>query len=85
MNPYAKIINKFHSALPVIRNWIEDLLESNKENTTSVINLNFPRINQIFPNDLLEKAKVVTVADKVPFPPLSHIGCTNCQEWNKCH
>lgn len=74
MNPYAKIINKFHSALPLIRNWIEDLLESNKENTTSVINLNFSRINQIFPNDLLEKAKVVTVADKVPFPPLSHIG-----------
>ena len=74
MNPYAKIINKFHSALPVLRNWIEDLLESNKENTTSVINLNFPRINQIFLNDLLERAKVVTVADKVPFPPLSHIG-----------
>lgn len=74
MNPYAKIINKFHSALPIIRNWIEELLESNKENTTSVINLNFPRINQIFPDDLLEKAKVVTVVGKVPFPPLSHIG-----------
>lgn len=74
MNPNAKIINKFHSVLPIIRNWIEDLLESNKKNTTSVINLNYPRINQIFLNDLLERAKVVTVADKVPFPPLSHIG-----------
>jgi hypothetical protein len=74
MNPYTKIITKFHSALPVLRKWIEDLLETNKENTTSVFSLKFPRINQIFPKDLLERTKVMTVAGEVPFPPLSHIG-----------
>ena len=74
MNPYAEIIKKFHSKLPVISNWIDQLLDKNKEIATRIIDLNFLRINQIFPIDLLEKAKVVIVPNKVPFPPLSQIG-----------
>ncbi len=71
---YSKIINKFHSALPVINGWIDQLIESNKEKSTPVIDLNFSRINQIFPKKLLEKAKVVIVPNKIPFPPLSQMG-----------
>ncbi|MFX0204068.1 MAG: hypothetical protein ACFFCW_48845 [Candidatus Hodarchaeota archaeon] len=74
MNPYARIIDKFHSAIPVINDWIDRLLESNKENVFHIINLNFRRINQVFPSNLLERAKVVTVESKVPFPPLTQIG-----------
>ncbi|MBW1897754.1 MAG: hypothetical protein JRI61_01695 [Deltaproteobacteria bacterium] len=78
MNQYqfSKIINKFHSALPVINGWIDQLIENNKDKSTPVIDLNFSRINQIFPKKLLEKAKVVIVPGKIPFPPLSQMGLT---------
>jgi hypothetical protein len=74
MNQFAEIINKFQSTLPVIRNWIDNLLEDNKQNASPVINNRFAKLEQIFPTDLLQKSKVVTVKDKVPFPPLSSIG-----------
>ncbi len=68
------LIRKFHSTLPMARKWIDDLLEAYKDQATPIINLGFSRIQQVFPLELLEKAKVVVVIGKVPFPPLSRMG-----------
>jgi hypothetical protein len=68
------IIHKFHSVLPVMNEWIDQTIESYREKSTPVIDLNFSRINQIFPKKLLEKTKVVMLPDKLPFPPLSQMG-----------
>jgi hypothetical protein len=68
------LIRKFQSTLPTIREWIETILEENKERAVPVINFAFPRLGKVFPPDLLGKAKVVVVAGKVPFPPLNSMG-----------
>ena len=80
MNQFAEIIPKFQTTLPAIRSWINALLEANKDKTTPVIHLRLPKLQQVFPNDLLEKAKVVTVTGKVPFPPLSRFGLSELAE-----
>jgi len=68
------LIRKFHSALPTVREWIERTLEENKNHAVPVIDLAFPRLEKVFPLDLLSKAKVVVVTGKLPFPPLSRMG-----------
>jgi hypothetical protein len=68
------LIRKFHSTLPIIRKWIDDLLEGHKDEATPIIKLRFPRLQQVFPTELLGKAKVVVVTGKLPFPPLSRMG-----------
>ncbi len=68
------LVRKFHSVLPAVRGWIENVLEENKEKTIPVIDLPFPRLPKVFPSDLLEKAKAVVVTGKVPFPPLGRMG-----------
>ena len=68
------LMSKFRLTLPVVREWIENVLEENKEQAIPVINLAFPRLQKMFPSDLLAKAKAVVVTGKVPFPPLSRMG-----------
>jgi hypothetical protein len=69
----SEIIRKFYSALPAVKNWIEDLLEEHHSGSTVVSTLGFQRLPQHFPDSLLEGTKVVTVSE-VPFPPLSQLG-----------
>lgn len=68
------LMRKLHSALPLVREWIDKTLEEHSPNATSVINLSFPRLSTVLPLDLLTRARVVVVTEKVPFPPLSHMG-----------
>jgi hypothetical protein len=68
------LVRKFRSVLPAVREWIEKVLEENKEKAVPVIDLPFPRLQKAFPSDLLEKAKAVVVIGKVPFPPLGRMG-----------
>ena len=68
------LIRKFHSTLPMVRKWIDDVLEDHKDQATPIINLGFLRLQQVFPSELLQKAKVVVVTGEVPFPPLSRMG-----------
>lgn len=67
------LIGKLHSTLPMVRKWIADLLEGHKDQATPIINLGFPRLPQVFPSELLGKAKVIVVTGKLPFPPLSRM------------
>ena len=76
MPPLIKIIPKLLIALPAIKKWIDELIEDNREAIKSVASFDFPRIKKVFPKVFLEKAKVVAVKTKVPFPPLSSIGLT---------
>ena len=69
-----EIIEKFHSVLPEIRNWIEGIIETHKSQAISASELGFPNIQQTFPADFLDKAKVVYLESKIPFPPLSKMG-----------
>jgi hypothetical protein len=55
-------------------------LAENKEKAIPVIKLPLPGLQKVFPSDLLEKAKVVVVTGKVPFPPLSRMGLPELQE-----
>lgn len=68
------LIHKFETALPIIRKWIDDLLNSYGSQTTALIDLAFPTLPQLFPIDLLQKTKVVILTGKIPYPPLSSIG-----------
>jgi len=68
------LIRKFHSTLPLVRKWIDDLLEGHKDQATPIINLGYLRLQQVFPSELLEKARAVVMTGKVPFPPLSRMG-----------
>jgi hypothetical protein len=67
-------IGKLRSALPALGQWIEDILQQNKDQAVRVINLPFPRLKSFFRHDLLDKAKVVLVPREVPFFPLSSMG-----------
>ena len=70
------LMRKFHSSLPAVKEWIEKTLDENKNRAVPVIDLDFPRINKVFPLELLCRAKAVVVSGKMPFPPLSRFGLT---------
>jgi hypothetical protein len=70
--PYP--IGKFRSTLPAVKEWIEGVLEENKGQAIPVINFAFPRLEKVYPLELLSKAKAVIVAGRVPFPPLGSMG-----------
>ena len=74
------LIGRLRSALPTLRKWIDDLLEAHKDQAAPIINLGFQRLQQAFPSELLENAKVVVVAGKPPFPPFSRIGLPELSE-----
>ncbi len=67
------IIHRFHAALPGIRQWIDEFLNDHAERARAVSTLGFTRLSTCFPQELLERAKVVTVP-RVPFPPVDRFG-----------
>ena len=67
-------IRKIHAALPEVREWIDNLLERYRDQSTPIIKIDFPKLQQVFPKDLLGKAKRVIVNGNVPLPPLNQIG-----------
>jgi hypothetical protein len=74
------LMEKFQSALPVVRKWIDGVLEDHREQASPVINLGFHKLQKVFPLELLEKARVVIVTGRVPFPPLSRMGLHELSE-----
>jgi len=67
------IMHRFHKAIPQIREWIDNILNTNAEQAHAVGNLNFTKLSVYFPRELLDYAKVVIV-DRVPFPPIDKFG-----------
>jgi hypothetical protein len=68
------LARKFLCNLPSVRQWVELTIEDNREKAVPVIGLGFPRLGDVFPPDLLTRAKVVVVDGEVPFPPISRMG-----------
>ncbi len=73
MNTQDTTIERLHAALPRLRQWIDDLLGHHADQARTVQSLGFQRLALCFPNELLERAKVVEVA-RVPFPPIERFG-----------
>ena len=67
------IIHRLPAALPGIRQWIDEFLNDHAERARAVSTLGFTRLSTCFPQELLERAKVVTVP-RVPFPPVDRFG-----------
>jgi len=68
------LIRKFYFTLPSVQQWIDKILEENREHAVPVINLGFHRLGKVFPLELLSRARAVVVTGNVPFPPLSRMG-----------
>lgn len=68
-----EIIRRFHTALPQVRDWIDHFLEAHANQARAVSTLGFTRLAACFPQELLDRAKVVSV-DRVPFPPVDQFG-----------
>jgi hypothetical protein len=77
------LIFKFQSTLPLIRKWIDDVLDGHKDRATPIINLGLRRLEQVFPSELLKKTKVVVVPGKLPFPSLSRMGLAELSKMEK--
>lgn len=61
----------YRNALPAVRDWMEQTLEQYRDEATPIADLSLARLCAAFPEDLLHRAKVVTVPPgQVPFPPL---------------
>ncbi len=73
MNMQNDIIQRFHAALPGVRQWIDEFLNNHAERARAVSTLGFTRLSTCFPQELLERAKVVMVP-RVPFPPVDRFG-----------
>jgi hypothetical protein len=69
----ADVIRRFYVALPQVRAWIDQLLETHSANARRVSTLGFNRLASCYPVDLLERARVVSV-ERTPFPPVSQFG-----------
>jgi len=67
MNIQSDIIRRFHTALPKVRLRIDQLLEAYANRARPVFSLGYKQLSVCFPQDLLERAKVVTI-ERVPFP-----------------
>ncbi len=73
MSRQNDIIQRFHAALPGVRQWIDDFLGHHAAQARTVHSLGFKRLALYFPKELLERTKVVELA-RVPFPPVERFG-----------
>ncbi|MBI4469544.1 MAG: hypothetical protein HY650_09520 [Acidobacteria bacterium] len=69
----ADIIHRFHTALPQVRDWIDQLVDAHADRARVVSTLGFSRLLDCFPREVLDRAKVVSI-NRVPFPPVKKIG-----------
>jgi hypothetical protein len=67
------IIRRLHVALPSVRAWIEEYLLSHADKVRTVHSLGIRRLSECFPEELLVRAKTVTVPQP-PFPPVERFG-----------
>src|ERR1017187_2923882 len=73
MHHQSDTIRRFHAALPHVRRWIDELLETHAANARRVDTARFPQLASALPDDLLEQGRMVLV-DRTPYPPVSKFG-----------
>jgi hypothetical protein len=67
------LLRRLLDALPLAERWIGELRAAHSAESVSASELGLPRLSDHFPADVLEHARVVTVAE-IPFPPVSAYG-----------
>jgi hypothetical protein len=67
------IIPRLHAALPQVKTWIDQFLADRASNARPVSSLGSERLAACFPQEFLDKSKVVLV-DRVTFPPVETFG-----------
>lgn len=69
----SDIIRRFHAALPQIRAWIDQHLETHAASARKLETSWHPRLASAYPPDVFERARTVLV-DRTPYPPVSQFG-----------
>lgn len=69
-------IAEYERILPSVVAWIDDTLKEYEDRAVPVASLRLPRLSHVFPEELLQRAKIVVVSGAVPLPPLSQMGLT---------
>lgn len=75
------LVGKFQKTLPLVREWVEATLKAHQDQVAPVEPKDYPRLSQVFPGALLNRARVVVVVDNPPFPPLSRMGLPEFAEF----
>lgn len=70
----VRVVRKLQEALPAVRAWVAATLSTHAERAVPVRQMGYARLAVLFPAVVLDRARAVTVADDVPFPPLSRMG-----------
>lgn len=73
MTVQIALLQRFESALPLLRNWITDTVAAHEGTAIPVSELGFANLCNHFPADLLSRAKAVSTP-RVPVPPLTQMG-----------
>lgn len=68
------ILHRLRSALPAMLEWIDGTLRQYADRAVTVGSLDFPRLRHALPFEVLNQAKAVSVAGRIPFPPLTRMG-----------
>jgi hypothetical protein len=74
------LVQKFHSILPAVREWIQMILAEYQGVSFHTVDFAFPRLSKVFPRELLIRTKVVVTSGRIPFPPLSDMGLSEFGE-----
>jgi hypothetical protein len=69
----SDIVERFHAALPGLRQWIDELLVHHADRARPVSSLGHQRLVRCLPATLLDRAKIVLVP-RTPFPPVERLG-----------
>jgi len=76
------VLDRFHAALPRVRQWIEHTLERSEPQAVPVSSLGLPRLARHYPLGLLRTTKAVHVPS-TPIPPLGRLGLDELVEMER--
>ena len=71
--PVGDLAQRLLQALPLVREWVEATIAHHQELAVAVNRMGYARLEDHFPDVLLERARAV-ILEEVPFPPLSRMG-----------
>jgi hypothetical protein len=69
----SDFISRLQNAIAPTRHWIEEYLQKHSQASCSVASLGIASLTSCYPNDLLQRARVVFV-DKMEYPPMAQMG-----------
>jgi hypothetical protein len=68
-----ELIQRFHLAIPGLRQWIDKTLDQYADQVKPIHSFGFNKLALHYPKELLQQSKVIEIPH-VPFPPLERLG-----------